>query len=837
MFLILFVVYLVASSLVIGTVIQITRFYLHRLMKAPVAFEMLTLLVVVPKENAKEEEKQKELKDQISEAMSLYATLGGMKAQRGWKYFWFGRNDHFSMEIVAGLDGMISFYVVVPRYLKQYIEQQIHAQYQAAHIEEVSDYNIFTPTGVVQSAYLTLKKKYIFPIQTYEKLQTDPLNALTNVLSKLAPGESAAIQFVIRSARGEWHSLPAKVAQSMQQGKKLQEAVSDVMGNPVWKAIKFVGGTIFSASSKKKKEDEERLPAKNQQPYKLSPAEEEVVKALEEKTALAGFDVNIRIVVSAATKPATEARLQNIVSAFSQYSGYEYGNAFKAQMTGEKSQPIQDFIYRHFDEHHTFVLNTKEMASLFHFPLPTNETPNIRWLLAKKAEAPANMPKDGLLLGEVSFRGQITPVRMKRDDRRRHVYVIGRSGVGKSVLLENMAIQDMQNGEGVCIIDPHGELIEDIIPHIPRERADDVVIFDPSDVERPVGLNMLEYHTPQEKDFAVQEMVAIFYKLFGEEMIGPMFEHYMRNAMLALMEDTESSATIVEIPRMFTDATFRKGKLAKVKNPVVKNFWLQEYEQSQRGTQSADMLSYVISKIGRFLSNDMMRNIVGQPNSGFDFHEIMDKRKIFLVNLSKGKVGEVNSALLGLIIVSKLQMAALSRAGIAKENRKDFYLYIDEFQNYTTDSIAVILSEARKYLLNLTLAHQYIGQLVMKNDTKIRDAVFGNAGTLIAFRVGVEDAETLAKEFAPVFNESDVINVEKFTANVKLLIDNTASRPFNMRTLPPQKGDVSLVPKLMELSRLKYGRDRTLVEAEILERSQLGKLMGSTRLDVPDVKR
>src|SRR3990167_9907214 len=474
------------------------------------------------------------------------------------------------------------------------------------------------------------------------------------------------------------------------------------------------------------------------------------------------------------------------------------------------------------------------MASLYHFPLETTDTPNIRWLMAKKAPPPANLPKDGLLLGKAVYRGIGVPVRIKRDDRRRHVYIIGKSGAGKSVLLQNMVIQDIENGEGVCVIDPHGELVEDMLPYIPRERADALIVFNPSDIERPIGLNMLEYATDEEKDFAVQEMIAFFYKLFGQELIGPMFEHYMRNAMLALMEDKESGATVLEIPRMFTDKKFRQEKLRKVRNPMVKNFWEQEYEQSQRGTQAADMLSYVISKIGRFLSNDMMRNIVGQTSSGFDFHNIMNDQKIFLVNLSKGKVGEVNSALLGLILVSKIQMAALSRASLAKEKRKDFYLYIDEFQNYATDSIAIILSEARKYLLNLTLAHQYIGQLINKGDAKIRDAVFGNAGTIVAFRVGVEDAEMLAKEFAPVFNENDVINVDKFTANVKLLIDNTASRPFNMKTIMPTSGDPTITTKLKQLSRLKYGRDRQIVESEVLERSQLGNLRGNTAKDAPD---
>src|SRR3990167_5282208 len=802
------IIYLVSAGIIVAVAITFVRMYLHRITRTPTAFQMVPLLVTLPKESTAKEEQEKEIKDQIAIAQSLYAALGGMKAQKGWHHFWFGRTDHISFEIVAGgPEHLISFYVVAPRYLKEYVEQQVHAQYDEADIEEVEDYNIFNPTSTVVGAYLVQKRSYIFPIQTYDKLETDPLNSITNSLSKLHPSEGAAIQFLIRSARPEWHKLPAKVAQTMQQGKKLDEALNEVNGNPLWKMAKFMGSTFFKRSKREEYEELQMDPDK-QRGLPLSPAEGEVIKALEEKTSLAGFNVNIRIIVSSVNEQAATARLGNILNAFSQYAGYEYGNAFKAKVTGTKEKPIHDFIYRHFDDQKTFILNTKEMASLFHMPLPTTDTPNIRWLMAKKAPPPSNMPQDGIQLGEVVYRGVKTPVRMKREDRRRHVYMVGRSGVGKSVLLQNMAIQDITNGEGVCIIDPHGELIEDILPHIPKERADDVVIFDPSDVDRPVGLNMLEYTTPQEKDFAVQELIAIFYKLFGEEMIGPMFEHYMRNAMLALMEDKESGATIVEIPRMFTDQKFRKQKLAKVKNPVVKNFWEQEYEQSQKGSQAADMLSYVISKIGRFLSNDMMRNIVGQTSSGFDFHNIMNDQKIFLVNLSKGKVGEVNSALLGLILVSKIQMAALSRASLAKEKRK--------------------------YLLNLTLAHQYIGQLINKGDAKIRDAVFGNAGTIVAFRVGVEDAEMLAKEFAPVFNENDVINVDKFTANVKLLIDNTASRPFNMKTIMPTSGDPTITAKLKQLSRLKYGRDRQIVESEVLERSQLGNLRGNTAKDAPD---
>jgi len=481
----------------------------------------------------------------------------------------------------------------------------------------------------------------------------------------------------------------------------------------------------------------------------------------------------------------------------------------------------RDFIHRGFHEKKKVVLNSEEMASLFHFPSPWTEAPNIQWLLAKKAAPPINMPKEGVTLGKSTYRGTEMMVKIKREDRRRHVYVIGKSGVGKSVLLANMVKQDIQNGEGVAVVDPHGDLIEEILTGIPKERLDDVIIFDPSDADRPIGLNMLEAKDESQKDFAVQEMIAIFYKLFPPEMIGPMFEHNMRNVMLTLMSDLENPGTIAEIPRMFSDNEFQKSWVAKVKDPVVRSFWEKEMAKTSDFHKS-EMLGYLISKVGRFVENEMIRNIIGQSRSGFDFREIMDKKKILLVNLAKGKTGEVNSELLGLIIVSKLQMAAMSRAELPEAERHDFYLYIDEFQNFITDSIATILSEARKYRLCLTIAHQYVGQLVKNNDTKIRDAVFGNAGTMISFRIGVDDVETIAKEFAPTVNEYDLLNVEKYTAYIKLLIDNAASKAFNMQTLAPQKGDAELAQALKQLARLKYGRDKSIVEAEISERTQLG---------------
>ncbi|MFA5128470.1 MAG: type IV secretion system DNA-binding domain-containing protein [Patescibacteria group bacterium] len=805
--------------------IYLLRRFLHHRTKMSTSFRNIVLLVTVPKESAERAQAQEKreitvqtIQEGIATAESLFASIGGLKAQKGIGAWFTGRTDYLAFEIVAD-KGFISFYVAMPKYLQEYVEQQIRANYHEAFIEEVKDYNIFTPTGDIRGAYLTFKRPHFFPIKTYKKMETDPMNSLTNVLSKLEKDEGAAIQFVLRSARKEWRQPGIKIAQEMQQGKKFSEAMSSISGNIFMKILGELG-RAFSGGGKKKPEDQMKP-----QPeiYRLSPMEEEMVKGLEEKASKAGVDVNIRIVSSSPNSARAKMNLDNITNAFSQYNIYQYGNSFVRTAPGGRAlkRVINNFIHRSFYEKRKVVLNSEEMASLFHFPSPWTEAPNIQWLLAKKAAPPVNMPKEGLTLGKSTYRGVEAMVKIKREDRRRHVYIIGKSGVGKSVLLSNMAKQDIQNGEGVAVVDPHGDLIEDILTGVPKERLDDVIIFDPSDADRPIGLNMLEARDESQKDFAVQEMIAIFYKLFPPEMIGPMFEHNMRNVMLTLMSDLANPGTIAEIPRMFSDNDFQKSWVAKVKDPVVRAFWEKEMAKTSDFHKS-EMLGYLISKVGRFVENEMMRNIIGQSHSGFDFREIMDKKKILLVNLAKGRTGEVNSELLGLIIVSKLQMAAMGRAELPEAERHDFYLYIDEFQNFITDSIATILSEARKYRLCLTIAHQYVGQLVKDNDTKIRDAVFGNAGTMISFRIGVDDVETIAKEFAPTVNEYDLLNVEKYTAYIKLLIDNTASKAFNMQTLAPQKGDAELAQALKQLARLKYGRDKTIVEAEISERTQLG---------------
>jgi hypothetical protein len=587
-------------------------------------------------------------------------------------------------------------------------------------------------------------------------------------------------------------------------------------------------GRIFDefAGTKKKNSDLNKFdPSGMHKPINLTPMQQEIVKKFEEKSSRPGFNYNLRIVTSSSDQNAADINLKNILASFMQYSMPPF-NGFKVKKR-KTSKIVTDYIFRVFRKSFG-ILNTEELASLWHPPTKYTETPNLNWLQAKKAPPPQNIPEQGLILGKNVYRGTETQIYMKRDDRRRHTYIIGRTGTGKTELMKNMAIQDIRNGEGICIVDPHGDLVEDVLQYIPKERADDVILFEPFDLERPFGLNMLEVKEASQKDFAIQEMISIFYKLFPPEMIGPMFEHNMRNVMLTLMEDEQYPGTIADIPRMFTDNDFQKYKLSKVRDPIVRSFWEKEMAKTSDFHKS-EMLGYLISKVGRFVENEMMRNIIGQSQSSFDFRKVMDEGKILLVNLSKGKTGEVNAKLLGLIIVSKLQMAALSRSDIPEEQRKDFYLYVDEFQNFVTDSFATILSEARKYRLNLVMAHQFISQLSVEKegtshmDSRMKDAVFGNAGTMICFRIGVDDAEIMAKEFAPVFSDFDVINIDRFNAYVKLMIDGTASRPFNMSTFPkPPGANSEFAEAVKKLSKLKFGRARSEVYADILERTKLG---------------
>lgn len=795
--------------------------------------DMVFLQVLIPKKDSqkdKEDQKDKE-KDykEVAGVMTHFFTALNALASGDFINRFTGE-DFFSMEY-AVIDSEIYFYLVFPRGYLSLMEKQITSYYPDAVLEQTKDYNIFKPNSVQASNYMYLSKSHIFPVKTTQRLESDPLNNITNACSKLSDEEGAAIQIMLRPVTdSSWQDKIKTEAENIHKEKTNKGGFS-ILG---WL------GTMLNILMHGPTDENMSQAVDDKGMAQTTPMTQEKVKAMEEKAAKAGFDTIIRLVTSAPTKAQAEGQLGNIRAAFEQYSDSNM-NSFGKTVYHSHKYLLRNFILRSFNRpfwihlyrylfkirEWTHILSAEELSSIFHFPnIRFNASPNIKWQDFKVAAPPHNLPKEGLLLAHSVFRGEKKEVRIKRDDRRRHFYAIGKSGTGKSTILEYMIRQDLQNGEGVCVVDPHGDLVEAVLPYVPRERADDVILFDPGDLERPVGLNMLEAHSADQKEFVAQEALAIFIKMFGEEIMGPRLQHYFRNGVLTLMEDEEEGATLIDIPRLFTDDAYQKHKSAKVKNPVVKAFWEKEMAASgQREKQ--EMIPYFNSKFGPFVTNMQIRNIIGQTKSGFDFRDVMDNQKILLVNLSKGKLGDINSQLLGMIIVAKIQMAAMGRVDTAEKDRKDFYLYVDEFQNFVTDSFASILSEARKYRLNLIVAHQYISQITkMKvggkgtsEDTTIRDAVFGNVGSMMCFKIGSQDAETMAKEFAPVFSEQDMINIANYKAYIKLNIDNATSRAFSMNTIyDPTGADMEALAAFKQLSRLKYGREKSFVDREISRR-------------------
>ena len=711
----------------------------------------------------------------------------------------------------------IFFYVSLPKRYRESIEKQIHSFFPQAVIEKVPDYTIFTPGSYTAVTTLQLKESHALPLKTYRNLGVDPLNEISNALSKLQTAEEgAAIQILLTRTHTAWRSEGRHIAQQMQEGKRLKDARSHSVAKDFGVSVgKGLAGAMLG-----QKKDKEMTPPEKKT-VSLTPEEQELVKAIDTKASKGAFKVNIRLLASAATQERAEEILAHMENAFGQFENPEV-NSFRIKKRVKTKRAVYDYIFRNFDDESSMILNTEELASIFHFPISTTETPKIKWLKAGAAPPPVNIPQEGILLGYNDYRGVKTEVRITDNDRRRHMYVVGQTGVGKSNYLQEMAKKDARAGKGFCFIDPHGDAIEDILTAIPKERAEDVIIFDPSDVARPIGINMLEYDPahPEQKTFVINEMIGIFDQLYDMKATGgPMFEQYMRNAMLLIMEHPESGSTLMEIPKVLADEDFRRYKLEHCTNPIVRDFWLKEAEKAGGEAALANMVPYITSKLTTFISNDMMRPIIAQQKSTLNFRDIMDNGKIVLINLSKGKIGEINARLLGMVIVGKILMAALSRTDTKEEERRDFNLYLDEFQNVTTTSIAQILSEARKYRLVLILAHQFIGQL----KEEISKAVFGNVGSLVSFRVGPEDAEFLEKQFAPVFTARDIVNVDNYNCFVRLLMNNELTKPFNMKTFPPTSGDQEVANALKELSRLRYGRDATIVNREIMSRMRLAE--------------
>ncbi|HZZ99654.1 MAG TPA: DUF87 domain-containing protein [Candidatus Paceibacterota bacterium] len=762
------------------------------------ALNMTLLQISVPRDNGQAGQQQRPEKELIAVMEQLYNSITNIHAS-GWNKFIYGEPYAAFEMAVPNSSREIHFYAAVPRSYQAIFEKQVHGLFPTAEISAVTDdYSIFHPHGAAAGAAVTLKSDPILPIKTYQVLQADPLGEILASLSKIEEsGEGASIQILVRPSHKTKRSLAEKTVREMQAGHKFSQALAR------------------AKSGTKDKED----PQNPQKPRSATVFEEELMKAVQAKASKPLFDANIRLIVSASDQTRADQLLNDLSGSLVQFSSPDMNSLGLNRMSGRALKNLLfNFTFRMFDDGQASLLSSEELSSLFHFPIATTLASNVKFLKSKSAEPPANLPREGIVLGKNVFRGQEQEVRMTDADRRRHLYVIGQTGTGKSVFLESMVRQDIENGKGVCVIDPHGEFAQFALSIVPEHRAEDVIYFDPGHIDRPMGLNMLEIDPahPEQKTMVIDELFGIFDRLYDlKETGGPMFERYFKNSALLLLDDYEHEIpTLADIARVLTNDAYRADKLSRETNPLVKQFWQEEAEKAGGEAALANMAPYISSKVTAFVFNEFLRPIINQKHSAFNFREAMDSGKILIVNLSKGRIGDLNANLLGMIIVGKLLMAALSRTDLPDDQRRDFYLYVDEFQNFTTDAIATILSEARKYRLDLIVAHQFIKQLT----EKIRDAVFGNIGSIVSFRIGADDAEFMKNKFEPVFSAQDLMNIDNLNAHVNLLIDGQTARPFNMRLETERvfgQGMAEWAEALKKYCYERYGRDRAEVEAEI----------------------
>ena len=803
-------------------------FLLHRMWMDRKRMEDLVFLqLLVPIKESKEDKETGS--EQFSTGQDFKEVLGVMDHLYRSMYsayntklsrFWKGQS-FFSLEYAA-LAGEILFFVVCPRSIAPLIEKQITSFYPDTVIDEVEDYNIFTNKSVASAQVLLPTKTYTNVFRTYEELKSDPLNTITNAFSKLSITEGAAIQFVLRPHKSGWQKKLQVEAAHIINPKKRRGSLL----NPItWL------GAVFDLFTRG--EESVSLQGEQGTGERVSQMAEEYSKIVDEKAGSPGFSCVIRVVTSADTISRADSLRDVVLAAFGQFDDIR-GNSFKKPTLINKSKTIRQFIHRNPKRtvkqtltSKRLLLGSSELTSFFHLPnIKYNKVETIKWQKSKIAPSPKDIPDEGLYLGINVHRGEKRKIFMKNEDRFRHFYIVGQTGTGKSSTIQTMARQDFNNNKGLCVIDPHGSLIDDLLPYIPRERADDVIYFNPADTERPMGLNLLEGKTPEEKDLIALDAMNMMVKMFGNEVFGPRIQDYFRNGCLTLMDDEEEGGAITDLVKLFTDEEWQKYKVAKVKNPIVRSFW--EKQMTMTGArEKGEMIPYFAAKFGQFYTNTLMRNIVGQTKSAFDLADCMNERKIVLMNLSKGLIGDINSQLLGMIVVNKIQVAAMRRQRQSDKEREDFFLYIDEFQNFVTDSIESILSEARKYRLGLILAHQYIDQLEKEDrltgGVSLKGAVFGNIGTMMMYKIGPQDAEICAKEMAPVFSEQDLVNLEAFKGAIKISIDGQPSRPFSIETPRPwldttYPKDEQAAEAYKQLSRLTYGRQKDFVDREIMRR-------------------
>ena len=797
-----------AAAIILASVLSATKISkLRKAKRYERSLKMVPLLIHLPPSTDDIEGGSRDQRDVVNEAISkaqvMYSILDSTNT-KGFKTKLYGQR-HFSLEIIAK-DGIVRFYAIVPAVLTETVKQAVQSAYPTARIEEKREPNIFAPSGKIENiagAELTLNKEYYLPIATYEDTKHDAEAAILNALSSVKQDEGAAVQILFRPAEKNWSNVGKEYIEDVSKGKKVKSGGAGIgtLAMEVLKAPFEVPGEHEKAET-----------------HQISTVKQEEITAITNKMRFPAFETLVRVIACSNNKPRSDAIVSSVVSSFAQFNSPEL-NGFKVNFLADPKKLAVDYTFRAFPiKTRTNILNSVELASVFHLPEQTSiSSSSVERQLVKQVDGPAKLATEGLFLGTNEYRGSKKAIYLQEKDRRRHMYVIGQTGMGKSVFLENLAFQDMCDGRGFAFIDPHGDAVEALLKRVPEERIDDVIYFDPADIEHPVGMNMFEHTTDDQKDFIVQEGISMLQSLFDPQnqgFFGPRGQHMFRNAALLLMSDPKG-ATFIDIPQCFTDPEFVKSKLKYVTDKAVYDYWTKEFPASQKSSDAGEVITWFSSKWGPFLANTIMRNTLGQVKSGFNIREIMDNKKIFLVNLSKGRLGDINANLLGMIFVMKFQQAAMSRQDIPEDQRQDFCLYVDEFQNFATDSFESILSEARKYRLNLIVANQFMTQLT----DKIREALLGNVGTIICGRIGVTDAELMVKAFTPTFTAEDLTKTPNFAAVAKVMMFDMPSAPFTI-SLPAPMGEPNeqLLGTLKAYSAARFGKTRAEVEKEIESR-------------------
>jgi hypothetical protein len=765
-------IYLIILIVFIFLVISLVAFITRRNSEKKREYNLTFLQIRLPPDNEVE----------IEVAENMFMSLMGF-GKGFWKSLFTGQY-RISFEIVSKTEG-IAFYVAVPDEISSLVEKQINAAYPTAEIDIIDPEEIWDRGKFTTVTELKLKGPSFYPLKVHEDMKNDSLSATTSAMSKMRENEVLAVQYIIQPAPDTWR----------------------------------LGGRGFISRVRERSAD----------PEKKSNIDTSFLEGIEKKISHPGFYTKIRIVSIAEDKFTADLNSKNVLASFEQFTDVSY-NRFVKRRFVPNFRLVHNFIYRKINVvnitipilgiqifSNVSVLNVVEMATIFHFPNKDVGTPNIIWLTARRSQAPVVIPESGLYLGKSKFRGVDKKVYMENKDRTRHLYIVGQTGTGKSQMMMMLALQDMRNGEGLAIIDPHGTDIEELLTKIPQERMGDVILFDAADTERPFGINMIEAHSEEEKHMLINSFIALLYKLYDpnrQGIMGPLLERAIRNVMLTAMSDPE--ATMVDVMRLLIDDKYHKRFLEKLTDPVVRRYWTDEVANTSQN-RKGEIMGYFVAKFDRFITDITMRNILGQAKSSVDLNKVMSEKKILLIDLAKGKIGEENSNFLGLLLVPRLLAAALARHSmvVRGEDFPDFYLYVDEFQNFATPDFATILSEARKYKLNLIVVHQFIAQL----EEDIKNAVFGNVGTICAFRVGADDSEYLETQFAPVFTKNDLINLPIGNCYTRLLVKGQPTAPFSMEVdwdwITNQPKNFDTARKIKEMSRLKYGVPAKEVEEYI----------------------